>query len=215
MHRRHFLALCMGLILAPSLACAGSKNDTLAGKYHLLETPVKVAGEPAVVEFFSFYCPPCYAFANQYGIEQGIRKVLPAGKRMNKYHVAFLGPLGAELTQAWSVALVLGIEAKVEPLLFEAVQVSRSLKTREDIRAVFGRAGVDGAEYDRLLASEAVRAKTEEQHGLFREFGVTGTPAVFVNGRYRVDNRGFRGESVAQFREEFVAAVDALLKKGA
>ncbi|HCU1427546.1 TPA: thiol:disulfide interchange protein, partial [Escherichia coli] len=26
-----------------------------------------------MVEFFSFYCPPCYAFSQDYGIDKAIR----------------------------------------------------------------------------------------------------------------------------------------------
>jgi hypothetical protein len=32
---------------------------------------------------------------------------------MTKYHVEFLGPLGKELTQAWAVAIALGVEDKM------------------------------------------------------------------------------------------------------
>lgn len=55
---------------------------------------------PAVVEFFSFYCPPCFAFSQQYGIDKGIWDVLPSGQKMVKYHVDFLGLLGPQLTDA-------------------------------------------------------------------------------------------------------------------
>lgn len=88
-----------------------------------------------IVEFFSFYCPPCYFFSQKLGIDKAIRDSLPAGQKMVKYHAGFLGELGDELTRAWSVAMVADLEERVEPLLFDAVMVSRTLKTPEDIRA--------------------------------------------------------------------------------
>lgn len=212
MHRRHFLALCAGVMLAPPLVLAAENTAVTDGKVILLP-PVQFLDEiPAVMEFFSFYCPPCYAFSQQYGIDRGIRAVLPDGKKLVKYHTDFLGPLGADLTQAWSVAQVLGIDDRMEPLLFDAAQVSRTLNTREDIRAVFVNEGVDGAEYDRRLESKAVRELTERQRRLFMALGVTGTPSVYVNGRYLINNRGFKASSVIQFRADYVSVVAELLK---
>ncbi|MFO6428156.1 hypothetical protein ACLBOM_36440 [Escherichia coli] len=40
------------------------------------------------------------------------------------------------------MAMVLGVEDKVEPLLFDAVQKTRKLKSAEDIPGIFIRAGV-------------------------------------------------------------------------
>ena len=81
--------------------------------------PETVQDNETVVEFFSFYCPPCYAFSQGYGIDGAIRESLPAGGKMVKYHMDFLGALGSELTRAWSVAMLSGLEEKVEPLLFD------------------------------------------------------------------------------------------------
>lgn len=167
--------------------------------------------EPAVVEFFSFYCPPCHAFSQRYNIDRGIRDSLPKGKVMVKYHISTLGSQGEALTRAWSVAMVLGIEEKMEPLLFEAVQVTRTVKSPEDIRAVFVRAGVPAEQYEQLLASEAVREKTAMQARLRQAFGVTGTPSVFINGKYRINNEAFQAHTVADLRMKYVSAVTQLL----
>ena len=67
---------------------------------------------------------------------------------MTKYHVEFPGPLGKQLTQAWAVAMALGVEDKVSPLMFEAVQKTQTVQTPDDIRNVFVKAGVTAADYD-------------------------------------------------------------------
>ncbi|HBA7292984.1 TPA: thioredoxin domain-containing protein [Escherichia coli] len=181
--------------------------------YSLLNKPVEsaVQDNETVVEFFSFYCPPCYAFSQDYGIDKAIRESLPSGKKMVKYHTGFLGELGEELTRAWSVAMVLGVEDKVEPLLFDAVQKTRRLRSASDIPGIFIRAGVYPGEYSKALASKAVAELTEKQKRLFREYGVTGTPSVFINGKYRIENNAFHADSVDAFRESYVAAVKSLL----
>ena len=114
------------------------------------------------------------------------------------------------MTWAWLVAMVLGVEDKVEPLLFDSVQKTRRLKSAEDIPGIFIRAGVCPGEYMQALASKEVAEMTEKQKRLFREYGVTGTPSVYVNGRYRIENSAFRAASVEAFRKSYVAAVNSL-----
>lgn len=180
--------------------------------FSLIDRPVvDAAPGDTVVEFFSFYCHPCYVFSQIYGVDKAIRDILPPGERMLKYHVGFLGSLGDELTRAWSVAIVAGIEEQIEPLLFNAIQKERTLKSAEDIRTVFIKAGMSGEEYDRMLVSQSVTDMTEKQKHLFKEYGVTGTPSVYINGRYRIENNAFRGESVEDFRNSYVSAVRSLL----
>lgn len=203
------------MLLFLCMAIAGSANAQENGLYSTLDKTVAgaVQDKENVVEFFSFYCPPCYAFSQEYGIDKAVRENLPADGKMVKYHVGFLGSLGEELTRAWSVAMVMGIEDKMEPLLFQAVQITRELKSSKDIRNVFVRAGVLPSEYDRMLTSPEVADMTAKQKRLFREYGVTGTPSVYVNGRYRIENSAFRADSVEDFRKRYVAAVTSLLQE--
>lgn len=209
MYKRKLLPFLLGGML--SSAVVAQEYTT----YSVLDKPVTeaVQDHEMVVEFFSFYCPPCYAFSQRYGIDGAIRENLPVNGKMVKYHADFLGSLGNELTQAWSVAMLSGLGDKVEPLLFEATMVSRTLKTPEDIRAVFVKVGMSAEEYERMLASQEVADMTEKQRRLFKEYGVTGTPSVYVNGRYHIENGAFQADSVEAFRESYVAAVMSLLNR--
>ncbi|EFO1265984.1 thiol:disulfide interchange protein [Escherichia albertii] len=195
-----------------SLALSGIVYAQQNTTYSVLDKPVAsaVRDNEMVVEFFSFYCPACYAFSQVYGIDKAIRESLPPGKKLVKYHVDSLGKLGDELTRAWAVAMVLGVEDKVEPLLFDAVQKTRRLKSAEDIPGIFIRAGVYPGEYMQALASKEVAEMTEKQKRLFREYAVTGTPSVYVNGRYYIENRAFQADSVDTFRKKYIAAVTSL-----
>lgn len=206
MRKSRLISLFLCLLLSGTVYA--QKETT----YTVLDKPVASAVQDGetVVEFFSFYCPPCYAFSQNYGIDKAIRESLPPGKKLVKYHAGFLGELGEELTRAWSVAMVLGVEDKVEPLLFDAVQKTRRLKSAEDIPGIFIRAGVYPGEYMQALASKEVAEMTEKQKRLFRAYGVTGTPSVYVNGRYRIENSAFQADSVEAFRKSYVAAVMSL-----
>ncbi|ELC5340099.1 DsbA family protein [Salmonella enterica] len=210
MRKRKLISLFLCLALPGTAAYAA--DSTTCVKLEKPETS-HMQENTAVVEFFSFYCPPCYFFSQKLGIDKAIRNSLPTGQKMVKYHAGFLGELGDELTRAWSVAIVANLEDKVEPLLFDAVMVSRTLKAPEDIRAVFGKAGLSAEEYDRILSSREVASMTERQKRLFKEYGVTGTPTVFVRGRYRIENSAFQADSVEGFRDAYVATVKDLLNE--
>ncbi len=62
-------------------AARGSAADYRAGEqYTRLDKPVAAA--PAVVEFFSFYCGPCYQFAETYRVGSTVAQALPAGEKV-------------------------------------------------------------------------------------------------------------------------------------
>ncbi|HBE6203153.1 TPA: DsbA family protein [Escherichia coli] len=211
MFRQLMLLLFCGL----GIACMSVQSRAAApveGRgYSVVETPV--ADAPAVVEFFSFYCPPCAAFSGRYFVSQAVEKILPPGEKVVKYHVSTMGPMGQELTEAWSVAKVLGVEDKVELPLFVATQVKRSIKTEASIRQVFIDAGVSGRDYDAAKNSMAVRALTVKQQEAARAYGVTGTPSFYVKGKYLVNNGAVQPSGDQDYGKAFAGVVSALLKK--
>lgn len=141
--KKIWLALA-GLVLAFSASAAQYEDGK---QYTTLEKPV--AGAPQVLEFFSFFCPHCYQFEEVLHISDNVKKKLPEGVKMTKYHVNFMGgDLGKDLTQAWAVAMALGVEDKVTVPLFEGVQKTQTIRSASDIRDVFINAGIKGEEYD-------------------------------------------------------------------
>lgn len=173
-----------------------------------------VANAPAVVEFFSFYCPPCYQFAFQYDVVNAINAVLPVGQTVMKYHVGAMGALGRELTEAWSIALSLGIVDKVEQPLFEAIHVTRTLNTNDDIEMIFMRVGVTQEEYRSARNSFTVKAITQMQMQAVEDFSVSSTPSVFVAGSYQIVNLAILGTTPATYRLAFADVVRGLLASG-
>ncbi|EAP5830122.1 thioredoxin domain-containing protein [Salmonella enterica] len=189
------------------LGCAGT---VVAQEWATVTPPV--ADAPAVVEFFSFYCPPCYAFSQTMAVDQAIRRVLSEGDRMVKYHVSLLGPLGHELTRAWALAMVMNKTEVMEKAFFMAGMVEKRLHSPEDIRQVFMvTTGITGEAYDREIKSPAVNEAVTLQERLFREYGVRGTPSVYVRGRYHINNAAFNAFSVDDFRDRYASVVQTLL----
>lgn len=209
MFRKILLLVFCGMAVVNSLTSAHAANLQEGRDYTVLKTPVKNA--PVVVEFFSFYCPPCAAFNNRYFVSQAVEKILPAGKKLEKYHVGTMGPMGKELTDAWSVAKVLGVEDRVELPLFIATQINRSIKTENSIRQVFIEAGISGHDFDAAKNSIAVRALTARQLEAVKTFGVTGTPSFYVNGKYLIHNGAIHPTSEQDYGKSFADVVRTLL----
>ncbi|XGI78494.1 DsbA family protein [Enterobacter hormaechei] len=206
---RHHYFLAAGVCLFSALTTAAPPKE--GREYDRLNN--KISGAPAVVEFFSFYCSPCMKFEEVYGISDAVDRKLPAGIKTEKYHISQLGPLGHALTRAWSVAVLLGVENKVRGPLFEASMIKHTLNNEADIRQIFLSAGISGEEYDGTGRSFAASALTEKQERMARQFAVTATPVVYVNGQYRVSPQGFRSVSVADFSASFAETVRFLAQQ--
>ncbi|ARD39822.1 thiol:disulfide interchange protein DsbA [Edwardsiella ictaluri] len=205
--KKMWLAL-LGMVMAFGVSAAQFTNGE---QYTTLDKPVN--GAPQVLEFFSFYCPHCYEFAEVYHIPQAIEGKLPQGITLTKYHVEFLGPLGKQLTQAWAVAMALGVEDKITQPMFDALQKTQSIKTEADIRNVFIQAGVKPQEYDAALNSFVVKSLVVQQEKAAEDFQLRGVPAVFVNGRYMVKSDGLDTSSMANYVAQFANVVHFLVSQ--
>lgn len=205
--KKIWLAL-IGMMMAFSASAAEFSDGA---QYVTLDKPV--TGEPQVLEFFSFYCPHCYQFEEVYHVSDNVKKVLPAGTKMTKYHVEFLGPLGKQMTQAWAVAMALGVEDKITPLMFEAVQKTQTVQTPDDIRNVFVKAGVSAEDYDAALNSFVVKSLVVQQQKAAEDLQLRGVPAMFVNGKYMVKPDGLDTSSMEAYVKQFAEVVKFLSEK--
>ncbi|CNB73629.1 thiol:disulfide interchange protein DsbA [Yersinia similis] len=200
-----WLAL-VGIVMAFSATAA---QFTDGKQYLTLNKPV--TGEPQVLEFFSFYCPHCYQFEEVYQVPKAVKKALPEGTKMTRYHVEFLGPLGKQLTQAWAVAMALGVEEKITPLMFEGVQKTQTVQTPGDIRNVFIKAGISGEDYDAALNSFVVKSLVAQQQKAAEDLQLRGVPAMFVNGKYMIKNDGMDTSSMDNYVKQYADVVTFLL----
>ncbi len=207
MMKKIWLALA-GMILAFSASAA---QFTDGKEFVTLQTPV--AGEPQVLEFFSFYCPHCYQFEEVLHVSDTVKKKLPEGTKMTKYHVEFLGPLGKDLTQAWAVALALGVEDKITAPMFEAVQKTQSVQNAADIRKVFIDAGVKAEEYDAAWNSFVVKSLVAQQEKAAADLKLQGVPAIFVNGKYQLNPQGMDTSNMDVFVQQYADVAKFLVEK--
>lgn len=190
-------------MLITSTSFAADTNTPQAAKieegkqYINLNKPA--APEKEVVEFFSFYCGACFIVETKYHISDTIKQDLPEGAVMKKYHIDSFGGLSKELSQAWAIANVLGIDAQVEEALFNGIHKERNLKTADDIKKVFANLGVSSEEYDAMKSNFQVQAFLTQQSAAFNQLKPASVPSFYVNGKYQID-----GSHLDQSSEEAI-----------
>ncbi|EYU14588.1 thiol:disulfide interchange protein DsbA [Photorhabdus aegyptia] len=205
--KKLWLAL-VGMMMAFSASAA---NFTEGKQYTELKPPA--ADQPQVLEFFSFYCPHCYQFEEIFKVPQTVKQYLPEGTKLVRYHVDFLGPLGKELTTAWAAAMAMGVEDKVTPVLFEGIQNTLTIKTPNDIRNAFIKAGVTAEDYDAAMSSFVVKSLVVKQQKAAQDLQLRGVPAMFVNGKYMVKNDGIDATSADNYGKSYSDVVNFLLNQ--
>lgn len=196
------------------LACSASAATFTEGKqFTAIEKPVE--GAPKVVEFFSFFCPHCYDFERTYKINQAVESNLPAGTKFTRYHVDFLGGnFGPMMTHAWAIALALGVEDKVMDPIFDGFQKNQTITDEASLKETFIKAaGITSEAYDAAWNSFAVKALVSQQQKAATDFNITGVPALFINGKYQINNAGLDTSSLANFSADYVNVTKFLLSK--
>ncbi len=151
--------------------------------YQILDLPK--SEKPSLTEFFSFYCPHCYRSQE---LMSDLKKQIPANTPFNKNHVSFMGGnMGKSLSKAYASAVMLGVEDKAAPAIFKRIHDQQKPPRSElEIRQIFIDEGVDADKFDGTYKSFAVNALANRFDKAFQASGLTGVPALIVNGKYHV-----------------------------
>ncbi len=171
---------------ALSLLSSGAAQAQAAVGYEVLSTPMNTADpdKVEVLEFFWFGCPHCYAFEptiNEY------HKNIPD-------HVAFvreappLNPQWEQHSRIFYAARSLGIvDQIVDPVFNEIHQNRKRLRKPKNIGKFIESldVGVDSEKFQKTMKSFAVDAGLRRSTQLAQQSGITGVPAILVNGKYR------------------------------
>lgn len=144
------------------------------------------AGKIEVVEVFGYTCPHCAHF----------EPLLSAWKARLPADVAFVAvpaPFGGywiPYAQAFYGAQSMGLVDRTHMAMFRALHETRSLPitgaTPAEIAGFYAGHGADPARFAEAMASPQTQAKLATAREFLLRSGVEGTPALVVDGRYRV-----------------------------
>jgi protein-disulfide isomerase len=171
---------------------------------------VPVAGAPAegpanakvtIVKAFEFACPYCQRVV---GTLDQLRK--DYGDDVRIVYENYIVHPDAATTPALA-ACAAHKQGKYEPmkkLIWEkGFNANRNL-SRENMDALAAEAGLDVNRYKADIDGEECKKMVQQEHSTLANFGVRGTPAFFINGRYL---------SGAQPIQNFKRVIDEELKK--
>jgi thiol:disulfide interchange protein DsbA len=210
---KKLLSFIFAFCLVPAALAVGGPYEE--GKHYDIVAEQRTA-KPEIKEFFSFYCPACFAFDPYIN---SLEKSLPEGTVLKKYHVDFMGQASKEIQAGLSQALVLakakGKGHEVGRAIFEHIHVKRQpFASAQDIRAVVTAAGIDAAVYDKEINNFVVKSQTKlmqkEQEQFTKSKVLNSVPTIIINGRYKIINQGL---DRANTEQDFKALVQYLLSK--
>jgi thiol:disulfide interchange protein DsbA len=157
--------------------------------YEVIEQPVGYREDQPVevTEVFSYLCNHCMTFESYV---QPWKQQLPEDVEFNRVHVNW-GSAAGLYARAFVTASTLGVEEQAHVALMDEIwKEQRRMRSLEELADFYAGYGVDP---DRFLATAKsfavdMRMKREQQRVV--EYQVNGTPAMVVNGKYRISPGG-------------------------
>jgi thiol:disulfide interchange protein DsbA len=187
-------------------ACALAHADSqwVAGKNYFVITPAQPTevppGKIEVTEVFSYACPGCNRF---YPVADRLQASLPANAVVDFLPASFRPDEDWPLFQrAYLAARELGIDKRTHGAMFDAVwktgelavfdpqtqRARRPAPTINDVARFYEHsAGVKAEAFVATATSFAVDVKMRQADELIRNDGVSETPSIVVNGKYRLN----------------------------
>jgi thiol:disulfide interchange protein DsbA len=161
--------------------------------------PTSSPGKIEVTEVFSYGCPFCYQFN---GLVDQLAKDLPRGAVMTYTPASFRPDENWPLLQrAFLTAQALGVEKQGHDAMFDAVnkgslsimdssgdrrKPQSAWPTIDDVAKVYAKYGVKAEDFVATANSFTINTKMKRADELVRAYEVDGTPAIIVNGKYRL-----------------------------
>jgi thiol:disulfide interchange protein DsbA len=197
------LILCASMVFSMMAAA-----EPQAGReYDLIDPPqpTEVKGKIEVIEFFSYACPHCYHL--EAPLSAWLKK-LPADVSFRRIPLAG-GPNWQPTAKLFYTLEAMGIEDKLHGDVFEAIHGDRSLAPNDEgaFAPWIARKGVDAAKFTSTYNSFAVQSRVLNAQQKLQAYGVSGVPAIVINGRYRL-----RNESVESY-DDLVRLLDTMISK--
>lgn len=180
---------------------AGKDYEVIAGGAPFEPVPGKIE----VVEVFGYVCPACARFAP---IIAPWQRKLPADVVFH-YVPAPFGPEWVPYAKAYYVADSLGLVDRTHDPLIEAIHVQHSMPGEGDgvdeqaIANFYGVYGADPKQFLAMMNSFAVSTKVNRGKQFMQRSGVTGTPTVIINGKYRIISESY--DDVLRIADHLIA----------
>jgi thiol:disulfide interchange protein DsbA len=201
--------ILLATLTALALFAGGAQAQsafTPEGKYELIEPPqpTETPGKVEVVDIFWYGCPHCFHFLP---VMEAYEKSKPDYVEIRRMPAVFRKSWENH-ARAYYTAKLLGVDHKIHRPLFEQIHnKGQPTDTRDSLREFFVAQGVDGAAFDKTFDSFAVETMLRKSVVMQGRYGVSGTPTVVINGKYRTSG------SLAGSYEDVAKVIAALAER--
>lgn len=187
MKRRQFLQLSASAA-ALGLIVPASEAKLMAGtEYAALDFP-QATTDPdriEVLELFYYGCPHCFELEPY--LVSWLKK-MPKQAYFRRMPAIF-NDGWVPMAKAFYAAEALGLLEKLHAPMFDAIHVKRlNLNSKDALLNFVSSQGVDAAKFGAAYDSFGVQARVKEAYQLTGSYGITGVPAIVVDGKYRTSS---------------------------
>ena len=201
-----FALVTLAWVAVAPHAAAQSAGLDIEGRYEVLQPPqqTETGDRIEVVDVFWYGCPHCYTFLP---MMEAYDLVKPEYVEIRRLPAIFRESWTAH-ARAFYTAKLLGVVDSTHRPLFEEIHEQRNpTDHKEALAAFFERQGVDRGSFEQTWDSFAVESLVRKSILMQQRYGITGTPSVVVNGKYRVTGR------LAGSYDNVIPVVMALVEK--
>lgn len=166
--------------------------------------PTETGKNIEVLEFFSYACPHCHDLEP---VLNPWAKKLPGDVTFRRLPAVF-SDKWMIFTRIFYAAEAMGVLDKLHPAIFNATHVQRiDLTNEKTLQEWVGKQGVDGKKFAEIYASFTVMSKAQRAKQLTRAYGITGVPAIVVEGKYLTSASQTGGN------DQLLTTLDELIRK--
>ena len=169
---------------------------------------------PTVTQFFSFYDPHSYRFEP---LMKWLRNKLPDNVIFQKKHVSFMGgTMGISMSKAYATMVELDIEEKMTQVLFNRIHDMHKYPNNDrELRQIFLDTEANSSpllklkfqkKFEATFKSFEVDSIVRSMDSQFKEYSLTGLPAIVVNEKYLIQTPQIS-------HDEYLELVNYLLSK--
>jgi thiol:disulfide interchange protein DsbA len=203
----HPFSLRLILAITISLAALTAKADVQPGKEYELLTqfqPVETGKKIEVLEIFSYGCIHCFHLDPD--LNRWV-KTLPKDVAFRRLPAIFSASW-APLAKAFYTFEAMGLTEKLHGDFFIAIHEQHM--RFDDDNAIFDwveKRGVSRKDFSVMYNSFSVQSEAMRSKSLTKAYGITGVPALIVDGKYRTSVSAAGGQA------GLISTLDQLIKK--
>lgn len=180
MFKKVLLAAALAL---PLMASASPEAPVKDQDYTVLSTPVQTQSPKKieVLSFFGYFCPHCYTYEKV--IEPWAKK-LPADVSFRLVPVAWNSKYTHFSTTFYALEAMNKLHPYHEKMFDAVIKQGKEFTDINQIADYLASEGLDKAAFLKAAASFSVKMKTDRAFRTWQAYGIDGTPANAVNGKY-------------------------------